>query len=84
MARQELGETRPLGYYEQHILSDGVDNALSGGAQSLPLRPAHLLEQAESLVLCGELVLLAGWLWSCRPASSEDLNSVSDQTRPGQ
>ena len=67
-------------YYRlQHILSDGVDNALAGGPQALPLSPAHLLEQLEALVLGGEFVLLhlTGWLGcSASPSSAENLNSL--------
>ena len=58
-----------------HILSDGVDNALSRGPEPLALRPAHLLEELEAFVGCGELVVLPGALLYGRSTIRQNLNS---------
>ena len=66
-----------------HILSDGVDNALSRGPEPLALRPAHLLEEnCPDVVLSGELVLLVCALLYGGSTIRQNLNSSEGQTRP--
>ena len=57
------------------LLSDGIDNALGGGAQALALAPAHLLQESEPLVVSCQLVLLKRALLQRGGAVAQHLNS---------